>query len=195
MNAAIFDVSCEAVVASEEAYDYECFAGRPDQAEMLDALDYDDRMARLQPASSRQFLASEGEGADSSTKIVLFYVCRAHNGECGMYYAGKLWKKVKTHKWQCGLDMTEFQKIPGVGDLTGFRDPGCGATYRPWARGEGMVLEFEMSDGNWGAILCDLLPEILDDEIKKVQSAWYAAYQKVDWSALYEEIPIVCPKV
>ena len=50
-----------------------------------------------------------------------------------------------------------------------------------------VVLEFQCK-GVWHAIICDLMPELLDDEIKKNQAAWYAAYKTVAWQTLSEHI-------
>ena len=51
---------------------------------------------------------------------------------------------------------------------------GCQARYRPWARGEGMVCEFG-ADGQSYAIMADLIIEMLDNGIKKVQASWVDA--------------------
>ncbi|MCP4243258.1 MAG: hypothetical protein GY772_22100, partial [bacterium] len=134
----------------DAAYEYETFRGREDQPAMLRALDYDDRAG----------VTKHGE-----ERINLFYVCKRKLDACttwGLYMAGKFWRKAG-RKWKCGIDGDEWEKHTGT-SRTLVEDLGCGATYRPWACGEGMVMEF-YSGMKWWAILADLMPEILDDEI------------------------------
>ncbi len=72
---------------------------------------------------------------------------------------------------------------------------GCGARFRPWARGESLVCEFRDSGGQWLCFLCDLIPEIIDDEIKKVQADWLGASQRLTPEELFELIPVTYPKL
>ncbi len=134
------------------------FRGRKDQPAMLRALDYDDRGG----------LTTNGQEG-----MNVFYVCKRKVDACttcGLYMAGKFWKK-SGRKWKCGIDGDEWEKHTGASRAL-VENLGCGAAYRPWACGEGMVLEFKMK-GQWWAVLADLMPEILDDEIKKVQASWH----------------------
>eukprot|EP00974_Lingulodinium_polyedra_P018838 1824413-Lingulodinium_polyedra.AAC.1 len=43
---------------------------------------------------------------------------------------------------------------------------GCGANFKPWAKGATMVVEMLNNGGKWMAFLSDRLPEQLDDVLK-----------------------------
>ena len=50
----------------------------------------------------------------------------------------------------------------------------CGAKFMPWACGASRVMEFTMG-GTVQCILCERLPDALDNEIKKIHIDWHAA--------------------
>jgi hypothetical protein len=70
---------------------------------------------------------------------------------------------------------------------------GCGAKFRPWAKGEAMVAEFRTETGEWKAFLCALMPEIVDDEIKKVQVSWTRAIESMTSDEIFDVVPITYP--
>ena len=95
-------------------------------------------------------------------------------------------------QWYCGVDEK--------GRATHARQPfssvshvGCGARYRPYARGKGVVCEFG-ADGCEYSITADLLPEVLDEEIKKMQASRVAASLLLTPEELKQTIPLVTPQ-
>lgn len=124
-----------------------------------------------------------------------FYLCRAKCGysHCGYYYASKLWKK-QGKFWYCKAD---WQRVFKEGeDAQGFdglraaygedtsRWPsiGCGAKFAPWRRGESIILEWRTGvvagTPTYEAMLADLMPELLDVEVKRDQAATVAKTRK-----------------
>lgn len=115
-----------------------------------------------------------------------FYLCRAKcggGGHCGYYYASKLWQKTGK-SWYCKADWTRAFKEGDEGwdvmantfgpDASRWPAVGCGAKFAPWRRGESIVLEWRCSDSGAGeeryeAMLADLMPEMLDQEVGRGQ--------------------------
>ncbi len=58
-----------------------------------------------------------------------------------------------------------------------------------------MVCEFCDSKGEWQCFLSDLIPEIIDDEVKKVQADWVGALRQLTPEELFELIPVTYPKM
>lgn len=117
-----------------------------------------------------------------------FYLCRAkcggYGGHCGYYYASKLWTKQGKY-WYCKADWQRAFKEGGQGfeamvaaygpNAAQWPSIGCGAKFAPWRRGESIVLEWRTSAAGGGAetydaMLADLLPEMLDIEVKRDQA-------------------------
>jgi hypothetical protein len=71
---------------------------------------------------------------------------------------------------------------------------GCGKQFRPWKRGwrASKVVEMQV-DGKWLRFLAEVLPERLDDEIKKVQEAFHIAAGQVTAEEMFSIIPVVYP--
>ncbi|CAE7210813.1 unnamed protein product [Symbiodinium sp. CCMP2592] len=164
----------------EEAYDYQVFKDHPEQDRMVKAMDYDDRME---------------VNEDGEWSMALFYMCRAKCGDgktCGLYRAGKLWDK-QGSRWYCRQHKPNWEKyypdIPFPAEL------GCGARFVPWKRGESMVLEFPGPENSTLAMMADLMPEILDDEVKKNKTAWYEGLNNMSPQQLYDLVPVIVPKV
>eukprot|EP00975_Prorocentrum_lima_P013557 2879640-Prorocentrum_lima.AAC.1 len=62
-------------------------------------------------------------------------------------------------------------------DVTKWPDVGCGTRFVPWARGASMVVEMQMVDRTWVAFMAERFPEVLEEEVKKVQEAFYLTVQ------------------
>eukprot|EP00975_Prorocentrum_lima_P057529 12064752-Prorocentrum_lima.AAC.1 len=61
--------------------------------------------------------------------------------------------------------------------------------FIPWGRGASMVMEMQMSNGNWEAFMADIVPDNLDDDIKKVHEAFYLSSQKLEPDHLKDILP------
>ena len=70
---------------------------------------------------------------------------------------------------------------------------GCGSGFAPYRKGFSMVAEIKCPDGQWMAFSADRLPPQLDDEIKKVQAAFYLAGKKLNADELKDIIPVSFP--
>ena len=73
---------------------------------------------------------------------------------------------------------------------------GCGAKFRPWARGESLVVEFlDKHTGQWQAFMADQMPELLDAEIKKHQAAFLRVCTTMTPSEIFAAVPMTFPSV
>ncbi len=149
-------------------HSYEAYAEYGDKQDaMIKAADYDDRIV--------------------DDIFNLFYLCRAKEGSgktCGYYFPRKFWKK-EGKRWYCSVDWVAAVKadkslMQTIGKKYG-DDPlrwpqiGCLARFYPWARGDAMLAEFKTQSGEWKCFLSSLLPEIIDDEIKKSRAMFNEA--------------------
>ena len=71
---------------------------------------------------------------------------------------------------------------------------GCGQKCRAFAYGHGMVVEFRTAAGDWKAFRADIIPEVVDDIIKKHQVAFNKAAQCLTPEDVYDLIPRTYPK-
>ena len=72
-------------------------------------------------------------------------------------------------------------------------EPGCMATYYPYKRGYGAVVEVQSPQG-WLSFLADIMPPVLADKIQVHQSSFYKALDKMTAADLHAVIPVVIPK-
>ena len=93
--------------------------------------------------------------------------------------------------WKCGIGPIQWAAHTDH-PYSLVRDVGRGARYRPYARGAGMVCEFGCGE-HQHAILADLLPEMLDSEVKKHTVAWVGASLLLKPSELLAAMSIVYP--
>ena len=135
---------------------------------------------------------------------------------CGLAFPNKLWKKKfpdKPSSWRfvCEVDWTaliEAQlKAPDDKLLRGwvedmhkeYGEPeawpkiGCRSEFKAYKKGFSMVAEIKCPDGRWTAFSADRLPPQLDDEIKRVQAAFYLAGKKLNAEELRDIIPVSFP--
>ena len=85
----------------------------------------------------------------------------------------------------CGVYGPDPKKFPHFG---------CGAHYRPWARGPSMVCEIKMNGKYWEAFLADHLPQALDDQMKKVNYDLLSrTFKKLTPQAVFQAIPVTMP--
>jgi hypothetical protein len=161
-------------------HEYEVFAGMPDQHRFIKAQDYDDRVGDC---------------------LSRFYACP----RCGSYFASKLWEK-RAGKWYCQLSWDKWCELADPADVRKVQqawgdDPsqwpviGCTTVYAPWKFGQGMVIEYKASEGEWKAFRADLIPEVLDDAIKKRQVEFNTALSCLTPDDVYDLIPRTFPKV
>ena len=176
----------------EKAHNYQTFDDLPDQVELLKALDHDDKIA---------------EG------IRVFNLCRRKIGycTCGMYTSSALWWRIGDRwkflckiQWERAMSISEDHKA-GImkimeplhgADASLWPQPGCGSKFVPWAHGESQVIEFyATSRGEWVAFMAARMPQIIDDEVKKNQAAFYRAQSKLSPEVIMQTLPKVYPKV
>ena len=135
---------------------------------------------------------------------------------CGLAFPAKLWtKKFPERPWSwkfvCKVDWQQLIKaqleLPDdeqlrswvedmhkeYGEEENWPKIGCGSNFVPYAKGFSMVTEIKCPDGQWTAFSSDRLPPQLDDEIKKVQAAFYLAGRKLNAEELKDIIPVSFP--
>ena len=105
----------------------------------------------------------------------------------------KLWHRTGHHKWHGRIDPIQWEAHTDH-PYSSVAHIGCGARYRPFARGQGMVCEFGCGDHQY-AILADLLPEMLDKEVTKHQAAWVEASLLLKPDELKAALPVIYPKM
>ena len=163
-------------------HEYDTFSEKgEEQWRFLRAQDYDDRV---------------------SDNLRRFYCCP----HCGVYFFSKFWTK-RGRPWYCELNYSKWceladpEHVKKVKEAWG-DDPltwqrvGCGKVYQPWAWGQGMVIEYRsVTSGEWQAFRADLIPEVLDDSIKKRQVEFNKSMQALTPDAVYDLIPRTYPKV
>ena len=174
------------------------------QAEMLKALD---------------FIDAYGEGLRiyNVCRAKTRYIPeKGKHCSCGLAFPGKLWKKKfpdRPYTWRfvCEVDwaaLIEAQlKSPDgkllkswvddmhkeYGEVTAWPKIGCGSDFTAYKKGYSMIAEVKCPDGVWAAFSADRLPAQLDDEIKKVQAAFYLAGRKLNAAELKDIIPVSFP--
>ena len=117
------------------------------------------------PAADRPFAlwaprAPQGRGMN------VYYMCRAKrrkNCTCGNYFPSKMWKK-RGHKWYCEVDWAPVYEENGEAaafmkrrygeEYRRWPKVGCGAAFKPFARGESMVVEVIASKGPMAFLPC-----------------------------------------
>ena len=148
-----------------------------------------------------KFIRAQDYDDRISESLSRFFSCL----HCGYYFFSKFWTKrgrpwyceLNWHKW-CELadpeDVKMVQEVWGD-DPTTWERVGCGKMYQPWAWGQGMVIEYRaQSSGEWMAFRADLIPEILDDAIKKRQVEFNHSMKTLTPEAVYDLIPRTYPK-
>jgi hypothetical protein len=100
-------------------------------------------------------------------------------------------------KW-CELadpeDVKKLQKEWGKDPAT-WPELGCGKQYQPWALGQGLIIEyFSRSSGEWKSFRADLIPEVLDDAIKKKQVDFNASMNALTPQDVYDLISRTYPR-
>ena len=153
----------------------------------------------------------------------LFNVCRAKTGgwnddagcagTCGLAYPSKMWFQPdkKRWKWVCKVDWsaltTAAERQPTEkltawvreltekygDDCTKWPSIGCGANFKPWAKGHSMVVEIMLKDGSWTAFISDRIPEELDDAIKGKHAEFHNAMNGMSPEELQALIPMDFP--
>jgi len=182
-SAAAAEMLLEKLKAAEEKWDqlhgYETFEDKGGlQYRYIKAQDYDDRITE---------------------NISRFYACP----HCGTYFFRKFWRK-RLHRWYCEMDFAKWCQLADAEDVDRLKTAwgedtskwpvvGCGKLYKPWADGAGMVVEYKGGEG-WKAFRADLIPEILDDCIKKKQVEFNRAGQCLTPEDVYDLIPRTYPK-
>ena len=176
--------------------------GTESQPEYLKALDFVDKV---------------------TPRIRYFNVCRAKTGAwdnvrqcagtCGLAFPAKMWYRFpNTWKYRCQVCwnplLEEAAKNPDCKELQEWIEAlqekwgedvskwpaiGCGAIFKPWARGASMVVEMMTHDGKWISFMADRLPEQLDDAIKGHHAAFHMATLKMTPEELQEAIPMGFP--
>jgi hypothetical protein len=148
-----------------------------------------------------KFIQREDYYSKVSGSLACFYACPF----CGHYFSSKVWNKVGPY-WYCWLnwdkwceladpdDVKKVQEAWGT-DLAIWPAVGCQKRYRPWKFGNWMAVECRTSEEEWKNFRADLIPEVLDDAIKKWQVEWNTAMAALPPSDIYDLIPRMYPKV
>ena len=165
----------------DDLHEYELFADRGEQQyKFIRAQDYDDRL---------------------TDHLSRFYACP----QCGHYFFSKFWVK-RFSRWYCEMNFTKWCELADPEDVKKLQkewgnDPatwprlGCGKQYQPWALGQGLVIEyFSPSSGEWKSFRADLIPEVLDDAIKKKQVEFNASMKSLTPEEVYDLIPRTYPR-
>ena len=103
--------------------------------------------------------------------------------------------KLNWHKWcdAVGPEMVDRMVTKYRDNPDTWPSVGCGVRYRPWRNGLGMVLEFKAGD-TWKCFLADVIPELLDNEIKQHQAEWNNALSCLSPDDVYDLIPVTFPR-
>ena len=78
-------------------------------------------------------------------------------------------------------------------DHTTWPHIGCGARFSPFKRGESQVAELRLEYGSWIVFSAGGMPQILDDEIKKVHAEFCKASTHLCADDLQYIIPVTFP--
>ena len=141
----------------------------------------------------------------------LFDVCRRKysGGECcGLYMPEEWWWNYNAPKFgfKCHADWKlvydKHRDHPTVkaiikqygSNIEWWPQPGCSAKFIPYARGASQVLEIQMPDGTWEALLCERVPEVLDKEIKRHLLEFHTACQRLTAEEIKASIPMTVPR-
>ena len=170
----------EAEARWDEVHGYQTFEDKGElQYRFIKAQDYDDRV---------------------SENISRFYVCP----HCGSYFFSKFWVK-RFRQWYCELDYAKWCQLADAedverlkkawgGDTSKWPVLGCRKLYRPFVNGPGLVIEYKGAFGEWKAFRAELMPEILDDCIKKKQVEFNNAMNCMTPDDVYNMVPRTYPK-
>ena len=69
----------------------------------------------------------------------------------------------------------------------------CGANFFPWACGASRIMEFTMN-GTVQCVLCDRLPDKLDNEINSIHLEWHVACGRLTPAQISTCVPHCVPK-
>ena len=170
----------EAEARWDELHGYKTFDDKGElQYRFIKAQDYDDRV---------------------SENISRFYVCP----HCGTYFFSRFWVK-RFKRWYCELDAAKWCQLADAADVERLKvawgsdtstwpKVGCGKLYRPFADGPGLVMEYKNNRGEWKAFRAEIMPEILDDCIKRKQVEFNKASNCITPEEVYDMIPRTYPK-
>jgi hypothetical protein len=181
----------EKIDAVEHLLEQEAFDGDITKKK---AMDYEDRL---------------GVSKEGITMMQSFYMCP----KCGIYMPSKFWRShkpqpeglfVPKQRWYCAIQWDAFEvhypeqyKALLDGKTREALDellPFCRCRYKPFAHGEASVVEWKASGDRWWSMLADIIPEVLLDEIQKVQSTWFETVESLFADELLAIIPVAMPK-
>ena len=129
---------------------------------------------------------------DQPTGIAMFDICRRGGAQtpCGFYMASNWWWQNPSGAWdfRCELNPSKIQATDPAAyarmeqQMTGVPENEwsikgtscCGSKFFPWACGASRIMEFTMNC-HVQCVLCERLPEKLDNEIKLQHLQWHEA--------------------
>ena len=103
-----------------------------------------------------------------------------------------LWGRSCSNMWHCEIDKSAWEAYTHF-PYNAVAHVGCRARYKPFDAGNSIVCEIG-ANGCEYFIMADLIPYVLDQEIKKVQAAWEQACLLITPHELKNNFPIFFPK-